>query len=105
MCIILTVFKQDLTIRQTVLIVLLTCILVRQYSKTNEMHFLRSIFYELTASTCFEHNLLIFISVGCYQGWSSTPTLVAANRHNTHAKYQLLFVHRLLKMSKLCSNM
>jgi hypothetical protein len=36
------------------------------------------------------------MSVGCYQDWSSTPIL----RHNTHAKYQLLFVQRLLKMSK-----
>jgi hypothetical protein len=26
--------------------------------------------------------------------------LVAANRHNTHAVYQVLFVYRLLRMSK-----
>jgi hypothetical protein len=31
---------------------------------------------------------------------SSIITLVAANRHNTHAIYQMLFVQRLLKMSK-----
>jgi hypothetical protein len=31
-----------------------------QYSKTNEMHFLYSIYYELAASTCLEHYLLIF---------------------------------------------
>jgi hypothetical protein len=46
------------------------------------------VYCELTASTCFDHYLLIF------------RTKVAANRHNVHAKYQLLFVHRLLKMSK-----
>jgi hypothetical protein len=33
---------------------------VLQYSKTNEMHFLYSIYYESAASTCFEHYLLIF---------------------------------------------
>jgi hypothetical protein len=31
-----------------------------QYRKTNEMHFLYSIYYELTTSTCFEHYLLNF---------------------------------------------
>jgi hypothetical protein len=31
-----------------------------QYCKANEMHFLYSVHYELTASTCFEHYLLIF---------------------------------------------
>jgi uncharacterized membrane protein len=36
------------------------CIVVYQYSKTNEMHFLYSIYCELTASTCFQHYLLIF---------------------------------------------
>jgi hypothetical protein len=30
----------------------------------------------------------------------STPTLVAASRHNTHEIYQLSFMQRLLKMSK-----
>jgi hypothetical protein len=31
-----------------------------QYCKTNRMHFLYSFYYELMASTCFEHYLLIF---------------------------------------------
>jgi hypothetical protein len=31
-----------------------------QYSKTKKIHFLYSIYYELTASTCFEYYLLIF---------------------------------------------
>jgi hypothetical protein len=35
----------------------------------------------------------------CYVCWL-LPALVAANRHNTHAIHQLLFVQRLLKMSK-----
>jgi hypothetical protein len=30
------------------------------YSRTNDMHFLYSVYYELTASTCFEHYMLIF---------------------------------------------
>jgi hypothetical protein len=63
-----------------------------QHSKTNKMHFLYSIYYELTASTCFKHYLLIFRS--------GTPILVAANRHNTHAIYRMWFVQRPLKMSK-----
>jgi hypothetical protein len=62
------------------------CIVVYQYSKTNEMRFLYSIYYELIASTCFEHYLLIFrrrctnndwytecvLPVSCYQVWSGT---------------------------------
>jgi hypothetical protein len=40
------------------------------------------------------------VSVGCHQGWSGTPTLVTASRHNTHTIYQVLFVQRLLKTSK-----
>jgi hypothetical protein len=36
-------------------------VLIRhQYSKTNKMHFWYSAYHELTASTCFEHYLLIF---------------------------------------------
>jgi hypothetical protein len=90
------------------------CIIIYQYSRTNKMHFLCSVYYELTASTCFEHYLLTFrrrcinnnwciaclLLAGCYQGWSSTSTLVAASIHNMHAIYQLLFMQRLLKVSK-----
>jgi hypothetical protein len=36
------------------------CIVVYKYSKTNEIHFVYSVNYELTASTCFKHYLLIF---------------------------------------------
>jgi hypothetical protein len=44
-------------------------------------------------------------SIGCYQDWSgkgsrAPPPLAAARRQNIHEKYQLLFVRRLLKMSK-----
>jgi hypothetical protein len=39
-----------------------------QYSRTNKLHFLYSVYCE-------------------------TPTLVAANRHNTHAIYQLFFIY------------
>jgi hypothetical protein len=31
---------------------------LQQLSETNQMHFLYSIYYELTASTCFEHYLI-----------------------------------------------
>jgi hypothetical protein len=40
---------------------------------------------------------LVYVLRACYV---STPILVAANRYNMHAIYQLLFVYRLLKMSK-----
>jgi hypothetical protein len=33
----------------------------------------------------------------------STPTLVAAKLHKKHAIYQVSFLERFLKMSKLCS--
>jgi hypothetical protein len=36
------------------------CIVVYEYSKTNVMYFLYSIYCELMASTCSEHHLLIF---------------------------------------------
>jgi hypothetical protein len=42
------------------------------------------------------------MSVACYQDWSgtgSTPILVPTNSHNTKAKYQLLLVQCLLKLS------
>jgi hypothetical protein len=41
-----------------------------------------------------------FMSGGCYQGWSSAVTLVAASRHNTHKIYQLLCMQYLLMLSK-----
>jgi hypothetical protein len=79
-----------------------------QDSKTNEMQFLYSIYYELTASTCFEHYLLSIrrrcTNNNWYIAWvlcllfstrigtHSTPTPVAASRHNKHAIHQLLFV-------------
>jgi hypothetical protein len=30
------------------------------------------------------------MSVGCYQDWSSTPTLVAASRHNTRCNVPIV---------------
>jgi hypothetical protein len=49
------------------------------------------------------------MSVGCCQDWSGSPILLAANRHtpmlaaanqhNMHTIYQLLFVQLLLKVS------
>jgi hypothetical protein len=47
--------------------------------------------------------LVYFVSImsdGCYHGWSGTPTLVAAIRHNTHKIYQLLCMQCFLIMSK-----
>jgi hypothetical protein len=96
------------------------CIAVYQYSKTNKMHFLYSVYYELMASTCFQHHLLIFRRCCTNNSWYVacvlcllaatrievelvTPILVAANIHNTHTTHQLLFLQCLLKMSKWCS--
>jgi hypothetical protein len=90
-----------------------------QFSKTNGSQCLYSVYYELTTSTCFEHYLLIFrrccinniwyiACILCQLAatrllpgleWNSTPTLVAANRHNTHAIYQL-FMQHILRVSK-----
>jgi hypothetical protein len=80
------------------------------------MQFLYSVYYELAASTYFEHSFFMFrgryttigILRACFVGWllpglkmeRTTPILVAASRHNTHAIYQVLFVQRRLKMSK-----
>jgi hypothetical protein len=93
-----------------------------QYSETNVMHFLFSllrikglyIFRALLAhpQEALHKRHLVYCgrvtSVDCYQDWSGadvgdtsfTPTLVAANWHNTHAIYQVSFVQRPLKMSK-----
>jgi hypothetical protein len=90
------------------------CIVVYQYSKTNEMHFPYSILLWISSLYMFRALLarlqgalrkqqLVYCvrvkSVGRYHDLSSTPTLVAANRHYTHAVYQLLFVQCLLKMT------
>jgi hypothetical protein len=76
------------------------------------MHILYSVYYELTASICFEHYLVIFRRRYTNKNWYIAcvlcllaPTrvgveMVAGNRYNTHAIYKLLFVQRLLKMNK-----
>jgi hypothetical protein len=68
----LTQFIQD-----TNFMFCLPCTVIYQYSTTNKMHFLFSVYYELTASTCFGHCLQIqqlvyfvhIMSAGCYQHW------------------------------------
>jgi hypothetical protein len=63
----------------------------QQPSRINKMHFLFSVYYELTASTCFEHYLLI-ISRQCI--YSSLYILcilcrlAATSWRNTHKIYQ-----------------
>jgi hypothetical protein len=42
---------------------------VDRYSRTNKMQFLYSVYYELTASTCFEHYLLIFTRCCTNNNW------------------------------------
>jgi hypothetical protein len=49
-----------------------TCIVVYQYSKTNHMNLLNSVYFELTASTCFEHYLLISGGAAGLE-WNSNP--------------------------------
>jgi hypothetical protein len=49
------------------------------------MHFLYSVYYKLTASTCFEHYLLVIWS-HCIHSWYIVCVLcrLAATRHNAH---------------------
>jgi hypothetical protein len=63
-----------------------------RYSKTNVMHFLFNLLRI--------KGLYMFRALLAHPPveWNSNPS--AANRHTTHAVYQLLFVQRLLKMSK-----
>jgi hypothetical protein len=80
-----------------------------------KIHFLYSVYYELTASTRFGHYFPIlrrrYINDWCKAcvlcrlaatsvGVELIPTLVASSRHKTHAVKLLLFMQRLLKMSK-----
>jgi hypothetical protein len=61
------------------------CIVVYQYSKTNEMHFLYSIYYELTAYVCFEHYLLIFRRHCTNNNWYTACVLsVGTHMQNTN---------------------
>jgi hypothetical protein len=87
------------------------CIIIYQYSKTNEMHSLYSVYYELSASTCSQHYLLIlrrrfYTTIGilctCYvcwlhQGWSGTlvqPTHSWSwQSTKTYNTYQLLHTY------------
>jgi hypothetical protein len=47
--------------------------------------------------------LLAHFQEALHKDRSGTPTLVAANRHNTNAIFQLLFVQGLPKMNRQCS--
>jgi hypothetical protein len=95
------------------------CIVVYQYSETNVMHILFNLLrikglYMFRAllvhpQEALHKRHLVYcvrvMTVGCYQGWrgtgvGDTPTLAAANWHNTHAIYQVPLVERLLKMRK-----
>jgi hypothetical protein len=92
------------------------CSYLELYSKTNEMYFVYSIYYELTNCTCFDHFFFIFrrrcthntwyiawmlcllavTRIGVEHQFHSNPD--AANWRNTHTIYQVLCVQRLLKM-------
>jgi hypothetical protein len=83
-----------------------------QYSRTNKMHLLFSVYYQLTACTRFEHYLLIIrghcihnnlyiLCILCQL--AASPALIAASWHNTHKIYQLLYMQCPLMMSKQCS--
>jgi hypothetical protein len=45
------------------------CIVIYQYSRTNKMHFLFSVYYELTTSTYFKHYLRITRRRCIYNNW------------------------------------
>jgi hypothetical protein len=72
--------------------------------KTNAMHILYSVYYELTDGTCFEHNLLNFRRRCTNDNLGHCVRVMlhpcATKRHNTHEVDRLLFVQRLLKMRK-----
>jgi hypothetical protein len=84
------------------------CIIVYQYNETNMMHFWSNLL-RIKASACFEHYLLtlrrcctngvwyIAWYIGC---GTIAVALQTPNWHYTHAMYQMLFVQRLLRMSK-----
>jgi hypothetical protein len=75
------------------------------------MQFLHSVYYELAASTCFEHHLLNFRRCYTSNNWyiACVLCLLVATRigeelvSKTPVPLQLLFVQRFLKMSKWCS--
>jgi hypothetical protein len=75
------------------------------------MQYLHSVYYELTASTCFEHHLLIFRRRYTSNNWYTACVLclLVATRIGEElvspipVPLQLLFVQRFLKMSKWCS--
>jgi hypothetical protein len=78
-----------------------------QYCRNNKMHLLYSVYYELTACTCFEHYLLINRRNCIYKNWIIWCVLcwraairVGVPLHNTHAIYQLLYMQCLLMLSK-----
>jgi hypothetical protein len=56
--------------------------LLLQYSRTNKMHILYSVYHELTACTCFEHYLLIFSRCYTNNNWYTACVLclLAATR-------------------------
>jgi hypothetical protein len=80
------------------------------YSWSKKMHYMFSVYCELTASTCFEHYLFIIRRHCIYNNWYIACVLcwlaasrVAASWHNTHKIYQLLYMQCLLMMSKWCT--
>jgi hypothetical protein len=53
-----------------------------QYNKTNQVHPVFSVYYELTASTCLDNFCLI--TRRHFMNGGSNLTLLAAGRHNTY---------------------
>jgi hypothetical protein len=55
------------------------CIVIYQYSRTNEMHFLYSVYYGLKTSTCFKHYLFIFRKSCINNNWYISCVLLAVS--------------------------
>jgi hypothetical protein len=66
------------------------CIVMFHYSKTNEIHFLYSSYYELMASTYFVHCLLIFWRSCMNNNWYTACVLclLAATRNSNPGSSQ-----------------
>jgi hypothetical protein len=77
------------------------CIIVYQYSRTNKMHFLYSIYYELTASTRFEHYLLTFRRFCINNSYIACVLCRLANTNNPGSSHQPACTVSLLTVGSL----
>jgi hypothetical protein len=82
------------------------CVIIDQYSGTNEMHFLYSVYYELKAYACFEHYLLIFRRCCTNNNWYIVCVLclLAATRFEVEAEMRATYVQPVSQCIKFHEN-